>query len=121
MSDRRKITISGGDLRYANIGNERNTQNNYYGTEDRSIAVAALRTALDERGDRVVALGRTRGRAVALRHEIDATRRVLGTDKPDGMAVRVRWQVVLATLGDDSGDERGRRADSQFVMDLFAR
>ncbi len=78
---------------------------------DRTIAVAALRAALDERGDRVVALGRTADERVALRHEIAATRRELATDEPDGVAVRVRWQAVLAILGDDSGDERGRRAD----------
>lgn len=121
MTDRPKITISGGDLRYANIGNERNTQNNYYGTEDRTIAVAALRTALDERGDRVVALGRHADERAVLRHEVDATRRVLATDEPDGTAVRVRWQAVLAILGTTLAMNADVAQISQFVMDLFGR
>lgn len=120
MSDRRKITISGGDLRYANIGNKQNTQNNYC-TEDRTIAIAALRTALDVRGDRVVALGRNADERAALRHEVAATRRELATDEPDGTAVRVRWQAVLAIVGTALAMNADVAQISQFVMDLFGR
>ena len=120
MTGPRKITISGGDLRYANSGNEHNTQNNY-GTDDRAAAISALRTALDQRGDRVVALGRGTAERAALRHEITATRREMAAEEPDGTAVRVRWQAVLAILGTALAMNADVAQISQFVMDLFGR
>ena len=117
MSGTRKITISGGDLRYANIGNEHNTQHNHHGPATGSLD--ALRAALGENGDRVVALGRSADERVTLRHEIAATRRELATDQPDAAAVRVRWQAVLAVLGTTLAMNADVAQITQFVMDLF--
>lgn len=113
--------VYGRDFNGANIGIEHNTQHNHYGSATGTASLDALRAALDEHGDRVVALGRTADEQVALRHEIAATRRELGADKPDGVAVRVRWQVVLATLGATLAMNADVAQITQFIMDLFAR
>ncbi len=119
MSGGRKITISGGDLRHANIGNENNTQHNYYGAAAGTASLDALRTVLDEHGDRVVALGRSADEQVALRHEIAATRRELAADEPSSATVRVRWNAVLTILGTTLAMNADVAQITQFVMDLF--
>jgi hypothetical protein len=119
MSGGRKITISGGDLRHANIGNENNTQHNYYGAAAGTASLDALRTALDEHGDRVVALGRSADEQVALRHEIAATRRELAAEEPSSATVRVRWNAVLTILGTTLAMNADVAQITQFVMDLF--
>ena len=115
----RKITISGGDLRHANIGNEHNIQTNHYGAAAGTGSLDALRAALDEHGDRVVALGRSADEQVALRHEIAATRRELATEEPSSATVRVRWNAVLAILGTTLAMNADVAQITQFVMDLF--
>ena len=120
MSGGRKITISGGDLRHANIGNENNTQHNYYGAAAGTASLDALRTVLDEHGDRVVALGRSADEQVALRHEIAATRRELAADEPSSATVRVRWNAVLTILGTTLAMNADVAQITQFVMDLFS-
>jgi hypothetical protein len=119
VSDSRTTNVYGRDFHGTNIGNEHNTQHNYYGSVTGTATLDALRAALAEHADRVVALGRTGDEQAALRHEIAATRRELAVDPPDAAVVRNRWQAVLAVLGTALAMNADVAQISQFVMDLF--
>jgi hypothetical protein len=119
MGERRTTNVHGHDFHHANIGNEHNTQHNYYGAAAGTASLDALRAALDEHGDQVVALGRTADDQLALRHEVTATRRELAAEQPSGAAVRVRWDAVLTILGTTLAMNADVAQITQFVMDLF--
>jgi hypothetical protein len=116
---RNEITVSGGTFTNANFGIGKVTQNNH-GTGGTSMTVADLRTALEEKGERIVALGRTEQERGALRHEIAATTRELAADEPDGPAVRFRWKAVTTILGAALAVNADVAQISQFVIDLFS-
>jgi hypothetical protein len=119
MGESRTTNVHGRDFQGANIGNEHNTQHNYYGSAAGTASLDALRAALDEHGDRVVALGRTADDQAALRHEVAATRRELAAEEPSSAAVRVRWKAVLAILGTALAMNADVAQITQFVMELF--
>jgi hypothetical protein len=117
MGSDRRITISGGNQTGANIGIGTVTQHNLGAAP--AVSLDALRTALDDSGPRIVALGRTPAERAALEHEVAATRRELAAEQPRGEAVRFRWDAVLGILGTALAMNADVAQITQFVIDLF--
>lgn len=117
MTEKKSITITGGDLRDSTFGIGTVTSNRGAGTP---TTLADLRTALDVHAEGIIALAPTESEQAAIRHEIDATRRELTAGKPDAQAVRFRWKAVLAVLGVALSANADVARISQFVIDLFS-
>jgi hypothetical protein len=117
MTEKKSITITGGDLRDSTFGIGTVTSNRGAGTP---TTLADLRTALDVHAEGIIVLAPTESEQAAIRHEIDATRRELTAGKPDAQAVRFRWKAVLAVLGVALSANADVARISRFVIDLFS-
>ena len=96
-TDRRSVKITGGTFQGSAIGIGHTEQHGAtFGPEP---DLADLRTLLAEAREQILAGGADDDKRARIAHELREIDEELAADKPDGPAVRTRWNAVLKVLG----------------------
>lgn len=115
MSDRSKITITGGNFTQSAVGIGSIHQHN----DARQATAGDLRSALADGREEIVALGRDDAEQARLAHGVDQIQEELSAPKPDADIVRGGWKSVLKVLDAGAAATASIVKISELIGSLF--